>query len=119
MTSEMFSNLSTFYIDLWQHVDAFLDENRWLRVHPVLNINERVRVLEARYEALSSKIRDPTLAAQVSRDLEDVQVLTQNYIKQKPEPGSQWFRQAEKVRSYLQELGLRYAELASTRARGG
>jgi hypothetical protein len=117
MTSEMFSSVSAFYIDLWKHVDAFSDEHRWLHLTPIPDLTERMRALKAGFTTLHSKLQahDPMLAAQVASDLEEVQTLTHHYIAQQPQPGSPWFRQAAKMSTYLQELGLRYAELASAR----
>jgi len=125
--SEIFDKLSAFYLELWQHLDALFDDNRWLRPYSVPDIDERSHAIHARYAALAAKLdKDPIMAEQVRRDFEEVELLIQEYLvlrlvrksAREPEHGSQWFRRADKMRSYLQELGLRYAGLASTSVGG-
>ncbi|OFW44690.1 MAG: hypothetical protein A3J28_16630 [Acidobacteria bacterium RIFCSPLOWO2_12_FULL_60_22] len=110
----MYNTLSAFYLELWRHLDGFFDENRWLRTDSVPPVDERLENLKSAYEAISSvKIGwGVPLARQIRRDFEDVERLTKEYCLQKPQPCRKWFKDAEKMRSYCQELGLRYAELA-------
>ena len=119
MAGEMFSNLSAFYVELWEHMDAFFDDTRWLRLYSVPGIEERADAMTARYAKLCLDLGEPTLVEQVRRDFKDVEALTKEYMERKPEPDSPWFSRVNKMRGYLQELGLRYAELASAGVEGG
>jgi hypothetical protein len=110
----LFHNISAFYLAMWHHIDAFFDDNPWVRIAPVLSIDERVEDVRTSYAALSEKLdKDPHLAQQARSDFEAVEALVQEYLEQHPERGSNWFKRADKLRSYLQMLGLRYAELSS------
>jgi cysteinyl-tRNA synthetase len=112
--NEVFHNLSAFYIDMWQHMDAFFDDNRWLRLTDVKSIEERAEHVKAGYAALGEKLhQDPHLAEFVKSDFKAVEALVREYLELHPERGSNWFKRADKLRSYLQMLGLRYAELSS------
>jgi len=118
-TSAMFGKLSAFYIGLWQQLDAFWPDNRWLRLQPVPDLETRLQSLRTAYLELKELVSEPVLAQQIKSDLRTVEALTKRYMQEEPRPESQWFKEAGKMRSYLQELGLRYAELASTEAVAG
>lgn len=118
MGNKMFRNLSSLYIELWSHLDAYFDDNsRWLRLYHLPNSDERISAIREIRAEISRDLHDPTLAEQVRRDVEDVLALTQEYEEQRPEPGSEWFSRADK-RTCLQGLGLRYAEFASAGVAG-
>ena len=46
-------------------------------------------------------------------DFESVEKLRISLKEQGNKPDADWFKQAEKLRTYSQELGLRYAEMAT------
>ncbi|MBI2918529.1 MAG: hypothetical protein HYY01_11120 [Chloroflexi bacterium] len=117
--SDMFGKLSAFYIALWQHLDAFWPDNRWLRLQPLPDIEVRLQSLATAHRELKDLVSDSALGHQIKSDLATVKALTKRYIQENPGPESEWFQEAGKMRSYLQGLGLRYAELASTEAVAG
>jgi PhoPQ-activated pathogenicity-related protein len=115
MSNQIFDNLNAFYAELWQHLDVFFDDHRWMRLHTVPGIEERGEAIKERYAILAERLQDTPLAEQIRRDMEDVEALLRTYQKEKPEPGSQWFKKADKMRDYLQIVGRRYGELALER----
>ena len=114
--NKTFNELSAFYIALWGHLDAFFDDNRWLRVYPAENLSDRREYLRGRYRKLRVGFieePEPILSTQINKDFTDVEDLTKEYLEKNPKPGDDWFTRARSLCTYLEELGLRYAELSA------
>jgi hypothetical protein len=111
MYQNTFNDLSAFYINLWQYLNTFFNDSRWSQVHPNGTSKvDRFHLLEASLERLRANQLDSTIDAQFEQDFARVEQILKEYEEV---PLDTWFKQADKLRTYAQELGLRYAEMAA------
>jgi hypothetical protein len=109
--SKAFHALSIFYISVWAYVNTFFDDSRWLQTTPTL-IDPYVK-LEKSLERIQQDEIDGVTYKQVMHDFNSVEKLRSGLKEQDNKPDPNWFKQADKLRTYAQELGLRYAEMAA------
>lgn len=113
LNGRAFETLSEFYTDMWHFLNAFFDDARWAEVTPVSETpSERFALLRDSFEHLHREEFDGALAKQIVYDFQEVMQLQQDFDDKHPQPGAEWFSRAEKMRTYSQELGLRYAEMS-------
>jgi hypothetical protein len=112
MYQNTFNDLSAFYINLWQYLNTFFNDSRWSQVHPNGTSKlDRFHLLESSLERLRSDQLDGTIDAQFEQDFALVEQMLKEYDAV---PLESWLKGADKLRTYAQELGLRYAEMAAT-----
>lgn len=115
MNESTFDKLSAFYLDLWQYINTFFDDTRWSQINAPEKpeFEDRFAVLENSFAALQDEVTEPVMIEQVRRDIDSVVILRDEVLDAEHQPESDWFKRAEKLRAYAQELGLRYAEMAA------
>ena len=106
-TIEIFNNLSKFYIGTWAYLGTLLDDNRWMQIAPS-DHEERGR-LEIYYQQVIKQVDIEALKVQVQSDYERVEHLELKPAPQNPE----WRNEVDNLRDYAQDLGLKYAQMAS------
>ena len=114
MNGEAFHSLSAFYINLWQYINTYFDDNRWLQM-PASDASkeDRYKLLGKSFDSLKRHEIDDSLAKQVKLDFTMVNRLRDEFEQRDRHPGKDWFKRADNLRVYSQELGLRYAELST------
>jgi hypothetical protein len=112
--------VSDFYIDLWSYLSAYFNDTRWLEVHANgMSQRDRLKHLDATFNALKRDSIDGTMFEQVSQDYLALQQLIKEYGRNDQSTATDWLRRAEKMHVYSQELGLCYAELAANESAYG
>ena len=111
LNGEAFNALSSFYVSVWAYMSTFFGDTRWLQTAPT--IIDPYLMLEKSLERIQHDEIDGVTFKQVMRDFNNVEKLRRGLKEQDNKPDSNWFKQADKIRSYAQELGLRYAEMAT------
>jgi hypothetical protein len=115
MNDNAFNDLSTFYLNLWQYLNTYFNDARWLQVHPNgTSKQDRFHLLEASLEKLRADQLDSTIDAQFEQDFARVSEMRREYKDFASDEISDWLKRADKLRVYAQELGLRYAEMSAT-----
>lgn len=112
MNATPFNVLSTFYTHLWQYLNTFFDDTRWLDMYPNGTSQQaRYSLLEQSFAAIRDTEIDGTLYEQIRQDFAAAAALRQEFEQKQP-LSEDWFKQVDKLRSYAQDLGLRYTEMA-------
>jgi hypothetical protein len=118
MNTSTFDLLSAFYLDLWQYINTFFNDTRWSQINAPQKpeFRDRFAILEAGFARLRENVGDALMAEQVRHDFDAIRVMRAELNGQSGTPSEEWLRRADKLRTYAQEVGLRYAEMAAARA---
>jgi hypothetical protein len=111
LNGEAFHALSSFYVSVWAYMNTFFDDTRWLQTASIQT--DPYLLLEKSLERIRHDEIDGIAYKQVVHDFNVVEKLRESLDEQNNKPDSNWLSRAAKMRTYSQELGLRYAEMAT------